>query len=149
MVVACGGADHVIRWVVDTGRIELLGHPGPRDADDVLVALSGEAARCRAVEEAWNGLTPSGAKQLLAATPAELASMAARARFTAEQRVQVARRDDLSEPERRLLLRAFEERLFTAEVAALGPTLARGRAGAVLGPPWRRALRRPRRRVRR
>src|SRR5688500_17900432 len=117
VVVTCGGAAHVIRWRVGSDRLDLLGHPGARDADDVLVALSGEPARCRAIEEAWAGLTPAGAEQLLAATPSQLASMAARARFTAEQRAKVARRDDLAEPERRRLLQAFEELLFVAEVA--------------------------------
>ena len=147
VVVACGGAEHVVRWVASEDRLQLLGHPGDRDDDDVLVALSGAPARCRAIEEAWDGLTPSGADQLLAATSSQLASMAARARFTAEQRANVARRDDLSDAERRRLLRAFEELLFTAEVAALGPAFARARAAAVLGPPWRRRLRSLRRRL--
>ena len=146
VVVACGGADHVVRWDGGSAHLELLGHPGAREDDDVLVALSGEPARCRSVEEAWDGLTASGAEQLLAATPAQLATMAARARFTAEQRRNVARRDDLSDAERRRLLRAFEELLFAAEVAALGPAFAHGRAAAVLGPAWRRSLRRVRRR---
>ena len=149
MVVACGGANHVIRCEPGSGRLTLRGHPGARDADDVLVALSGERARCRAVEEAWERLSPAGADQLLSATPSQLASMAARARFTAEQRAKVAKRDDLSEPERRRLLQAFEELLFVAEVASLGETLAHGRAAQVLGPPWRRAVRRARRRLRR
>ena len=147
VVVACGGAAHVIRWPVGSDRLDLLGHPGAREADDVLVALSGESARCRAIEEAWAGLTPAGAEQLLAASPSQLASMAARARFTAEQRAKVARRDDLSESERKVLLRAFEELLFVAEVAGLGATLAHGRAATLLGPAWRRSLRRARRRL--
>lgn len=149
VLVACGGADHVIRWNPASPHLELLGHPGTREDDDVLVALSGEPARCRAIEEAWDGLSPSGADQLLAATPEQLAKMAGRARFTSEQRAKVARRDDLSEPERRRLLKAFEELLFTAEVAALGPALAHGRAAMVLGPAWRRHLRRLQHRFRR
>ena len=126
VVVVCGGAEHVIRWVGGSSSLELLGHPGARSDDDVLVALSGEPARCRAIERAWDCLSRSSAELLLSATPSQLAAMAARGRFTAEQRAKVARRDDLSEPERRRLLRAFEERLFAAEVA---------------GPRWRRALR--------
>lgn len=148
VIVACGGSDHLVRWVEGSRRLELLGHPGPRDADDVLVALSGQPARCRAIEEAWECLTPSGAEQLLSATPDQLAAMAGRARYTAEQRAKVARRDDLSVVERQVLLRAFEDLLFVAEVAALGPTFARGRAAAVLGPPWRRRLRMLQRRLR-
>ena len=148
VVVACGGADHVIRWVPGSDGLDLAGHPGPRDADDVLVALSGAPARCRAIEEAWDGLTAAGADQVLAATPEQLASMAGRARFTAEQRAKVARRDDLSDGERARLLRAFEELLFVAEVAGLGPDLARARAKSVLGPAWRRTLRGVQRRLR-
>ena len=147
VVVVCGGAEHVIRWVGRSEHLELLGHPGARDDDDVLVALSGEPARCRAIERAWDGLSPASAEQLLTATPSQLASMAARGRFTAEQRAKVARRDDLSEPERRRLLQAFEDLLFLGEVASLGPALAHGRAAAVLGPPWRRSLRRMARRL--
>src|SRR5688500_2212751 len=99
VVVACGGAAHVIRWTA-RGGLALLGHPGPRDADDVLVALSGAPARCRAIEAAWHGLDRRAASALLGASAEQLARIAARLPVTLEQRDRVRRRDDLPEGQR-------------------------------------------------
>ena len=41
VAVACGGSAHRIRYR-PAHALELLGHEGDRDADDVLVALTGE-----------------------------------------------------------------------------------------------------------
>lgn len=141
VVVACGCADHVIRCRAD-GRLELLGHPGPRDADDVLVALAGGTARCRAVEAAWNGIERGAAVQLLDASAEQLARIAHRLPVTLEQREHVRRRDDLSDAQRAALLANFDQAAYLAEVASLGPVLAGRRARAVMEPPWRQRLRR-------
>ena len=148
VVVSCGGADHVVRVVDGGARLELVGHPGPRDADDVLVALSGQPARCRSIEDAWIRLDRRGAAELRAASPEQLARMAHRLPVTVEQRQRVAVRDDLTAAQRQSLLASFDQACAVAELASLGPTLARLRADAVLTPAWRRALRRRGRRPR-
>ena len=141
VTVRCGGVDHVLRAGAG-GRLELLGHPGPRDDDDVLVALSGGAARCRQLEEAWDGLGPEAAGSLLDASPQKLAQIAQRLPATVEQRERVRRRDDLSDGQRASLLRNFDQAVYLAEVASLGPGLATRRAATLVGPRWRRGLRR-------
>jgi hypothetical protein len=141
VVVRCGGVDHVLRCGPGA-RLELLGHPGPREDDDVLVALSGGAARCRQLEEAWNGLGADAAGALLDASPSKLTQIAQRLPATLEQRERVRRRDDLSEGQRASLLRNFDQAVYLAEVASLGPALATHRAATLVGPRWRRGLRR-------
>lgn len=143
VVVSCGGADHVIRWDPGGRRpLELLGHAGEREADDVLVALSGAPARCRTIAAAWDSLSVGHAEELLAAPDERLAQMKLRVAVTVEQRRNVQRRDDLSDPLRRRLLESFDRLVAASEVAALGPAAARVRAAAVAGPPWRRTWRR-------
>lgn len=146
VVVRCGGVDHVIRWSAG-GGLQLLGHPGPRDADDVLVALSGEAAACRAIEDAWTRLGVEHARALLDATPDRLAWMAHRLPATREQRERVRRRDDLSDDQRAALLANFDQLIAAAEVAGLGSALAHARAAEVLAGRWRWRRRRSRRRA--
>src|SRR5688500_15375756 len=107
VVVACGGADHGIRW---TGRgLELLGHPGARADDDVRVALSGAPARGRTIEAAWRLLDAAHAAELVDATPERLARMAHRLPVTLEQREKVRRRDDLTDTQRARLLATFDQ----------------------------------------
>jgi hypothetical protein len=141
VVVVCGRVEHVLRGDAG-GRLELLGHPGPREDDDVLVALSGGAARCRQLEEAWNGLGRDAAGSLLDASPEKLTQIAQRLPATLEQRERVRRRDDLPEGQRASLLRNFDQAVYLAEVASLGPALAAHRAATLVGPRWRRGLRR-------
>jgi hypothetical protein len=141
IVVRCGGVDHVLRADA-SARLELLGHPGPREDDDVLVALSGGPARCRQLEEAWAELGRDAAVALLDASPEKLRQIAQRLPATVEQRERVRRRDDLPEGQRASLLRNFDQACYLAEVAWLGPALATLRAAALVGPRWRRGLRR-------
>jgi hypothetical protein len=147
-VVRCGGADHVVRWAGRGRPLELVSHPGDRAADDVLVALSGAPARCRAVADAWDRLAIPQAEQLLDATDEQIRVMPARLPVVVEKRRATERRDDLSDAQRALLLQSFDAMARLCEVAALGPGLARRRAAEVAGPRWRRALRHPPRWIR-
>lgn len=149
VVVACGGADHVIRWDPIGRRrgLELLAHGGARDDDDVLVALSGAPARCRAIEAAWDALTVAHAQALLRSSDEQLAQMAHRLPVTLEQRRRVQARDDFTDQQRAALLTTFDHQIAACEVASLGPVLARGRARQVAGTGWRRTGRRWLRRV--
>ena len=99
-------------------------------------------ARCRAIEEAWNRLDGVAAAELVGASPSELSRIAQRLPVTLEKREVVRRRDDLSERQRASLLARFDQAAYVAEVAALGPVLARARAESLVGPRWRRAVRR-------
>jgi hypothetical protein len=148
--VACGGAIHRIQW---TRRgLDLLGHPGGREEDDVLVALSGEAARCRRIEEAWTELEDERALELLDADHERLAAIARRLPIALDQRERVRRRDDLSDEQRAAALHGFDQMTHLAELAALGQPLARQRALDAVDRLWRRrawATTRPRRQQRR
>ncbi|HUP85413.1 MAG TPA: hypothetical protein VM143_07080 [Acidimicrobiales bacterium] len=134
VIVRCGGAEHVIRW--SRHRLDLLGHPGRREEDDVLVALSGSPARCRVIEEAWRRLDRARAAELLAASPERLELLASRLAATLDQRGYVSRRDDLTDAERAEALAAFDQMAYLAEIAALGPVLARRCAQGVLRRRW-------------
>jgi hypothetical protein len=150
--VSCGGSTHRIRW---TPRgLDLLGHPGGREEDDVLVALSGEPASCRRIEAAWVALEPARALELLTATAVgagsgdevarRLAAIARRLPAAVDQRERVRRRDDLSDDERAVAIHGFDQMIALAEVAALGPVFARRRAVEAVDELWRGRRRRGR-----
>jgi hypothetical protein len=143
--VRCGGATHRIRWT--RHGLELLGHPGGRDEDDVLVALSGAPARCRRIEEAWTELDAERALELLDADEGRLAAIARRLPVALDQRERVRRRDDLSDEERAAALRGFDQMTHLAAIAALGPAFARRRALDAVDELWHRRTRDRRRRA--
>jgi hypothetical protein len=139
--VTCGGATHRIRWTPH--GLELLGHPGGREEDDVLVALSGAAAHCRRIEAAWTALEAERALELLTLTagddsPQRLAAIARRHPVAVDQRERVRRRDDLTDEERARAIHGFDQMIHLADVAALGPTFARLRAAEAVDQLWRR-----------
>ena len=143
--VSCGGGQvHVIDWSPSRGLV-LLGHPGERDDDDVLVALSRAPARCRSIEDAWRSLDPVRALEFLSATPSQLEAIARRLPPALDQRERVRHRDDLHDDQRAAAIRGFDQMAALAEVAGLGPALARARAVEAAGVVWRdRRLRRSR-----
>ena len=137
VAVPCGGTTHRIAWTPERG-LELLGHPGGRDEDDVLVALSGSAARCRRIEEAWYALDAERALELVGADDTRLAAIARRLPVAVDQRERVRRRDDLTDIERAGALRGFDQMTHLAEVAALGRGFAGARATEAVDELWRR-----------
>lgn len=144
--VDCGGRRHTIRW--RDGVLSLLGHPGPRDRDDVLVALSGHVATCRLVEAAWYNLDDVRALHFLTVDALELAGMARGLALTVEQRAVLERRDDFTAGQRREAEDAFDQKIYQSRLASLGLDLARRRGldarARLRWQPRRRGPRKPR-----
>jgi hypothetical protein len=123
--VVCGGMPHTIRCV--RGRLVLTDHAGERDADDALVALSGERAVCRDIETAWASLRNDRALELARADDVAIDQIARRLPVALELRARVVRRDDIPADRRAAVLAGFDQTIFLAKVALLGPSVARVR----------------------